>query len=172
MHCQHSIVRIDPQFAAVDQQNLNILMRGRQVVTIKTALVPADPPYWSVLIFTDEARQPEERQPEPHRPAPPPPARPAETGEITEEHLTPAQHEIYEKLRAWRLRRADELGLPQYVVAHNKTLLHIAWRHTQLRSADDLLAVPQFGRRKADRYGAEILQILAAAHEDDLFGEG
>lgn len=172
MHCHHSIIRIDPQFAAVDQQNLNVLLRGRQVVTIKTALVPAEPPYWSVLVFTDEPRQPEKRQPEERQPAPPPPPAPAaDPAEISEESLTPAQHELYEQLRAWRLRRADALGLPQYVVAHNKTLLHIAQRHTQIRSADDLLTIPQFGSRKAAKYGAEIIQIIAAAREDDLFGE-
>lgn len=166
MHCHHSIIRIDPQLVAVDLQNLNVLMRGRRVVTIQTALVQADPPYWSALIFTEEARQPEARQP-----AAPPPAPPAAPAEITEERLTPAQHEVYAQLRAWRLRRAGELGLPQYVVAHNKTLLHIARRHTQIRGADDLLAIPQFGRRKAAAYGAEILQIIAAAREDDLFGD-
>lgn len=167
MHCHHSVIRIDPQFVAVDQQNLNVLMRSRQVVAIKTALVPAEPPYWSVLVFTEEARQPA-------APAPAPPAPPADLAELTEEALTPAQRQVYEQLRAWRTRRAEAEGLPQYVVAHNKTLLHIAQQHAQIAGVDDLLLIHQFRSRKARKYGAEILQIIAEARKgrgDDLFEE-
>lgn len=64
---------------------------------------------------------------------------------------------LFERLRAWRLERAQEQKVPAYVVFTDATLTAIA----ESRPADDraLAAVPGVGRTKLDRYGADLLEL-------------
>ena len=86
-----------------------------------------------------------------------------EGGEASfEDRLAAARPEVtavYEALRAWRLARANETGVPAYVVFDNKTLLHIAERDPD--SPQRLLDVPGVGPTKLERYGDEVLELLA-----------
>jgi len=50
--------------------------------------------------------------------------------------------------------------VPAYVILHDKTLHELAARRPA--SADELLDVPGIGQAKAERYGAEVLEIVAA----------
>jgi ATP-dependent DNA helicase UvrD/PcrA len=68
---------------------------------------------------------------------------------------------LYAALKQWRLRRATEDELPAYVVFHNTTLAEIAGRRP--RDLAELGAVPGVGPTKLDRYGKEVLAVLAAA---------
>jgi len=63
-------------------------------------------------------------------------------------------------LRAWRTGRARADGVPAYVVAHDQTLAAIA----DLRPASlaALRRVRGMGPTKLDRYGEEILAVIAA----------
>jgi superfamily II DNA helicase RecQ len=63
-------------------------------------------------------------------------------------------------LRAWRSARAREDAVPAYVVAHDQTLAAIA----DLRpgSLAALRRVRGMGPTKLDRYGDEILAVIAA----------
>ncbi len=67
---------------------------------------------------------------------------------------------VFEALRAWRLGRAKADGVPAYVVFHDRTLEEIA----RLRPAgeDELATVPGIGAAKLERYGSEVLAVLAA----------
>jgi DNA helicase-2/ATP-dependent DNA helicase PcrA len=71
---------------------------------------------------------------------------------------------IFEALRAWRLEKARELGQPPYVIAHDTTLAAIA--EARPGSAEALWRVKGIGPAKADRYGAEILAVVARAAAD------
>jgi DNA helicase-2/ATP-dependent DNA helicase PcrA len=66
---------------------------------------------------------------------------------------------LVEELKAWRKTRAKEASVPAFVVFSDATLLAIAER----RPADDaaLLAIPGIGRSKLDRFGADVLAIVA-----------
>ena len=63
-------------------------------------------------------------------------------------------------LRAWRSRRAREDGVPAYVVAHDSTLAAIA--EARPASAAALRRVKGMGPTKLERYGGEILAVVAA----------
>ena len=65
------------------------------------------------------------------------------------------------ELRAWRARRAREDGVPAYVVLHDATLHELAARRP--RSPAELSAVRGLGPRKIERYGDELLDLLATA---------
>ncbi len=65
------------------------------------------------------------------------------------------------ELKAWRTRRAREDGVPAYVVLHDATLTELAARRPG--SAAELAAVKGLGPTKIDRYGDELLDLLATA---------
>jgi DNA helicase-2/ATP-dependent DNA helicase PcrA len=72
----------------------------------------------------------------------------------------PGDDPVMSALRAWRTARAREDGMPAYVVAHDQTLAAIAAAHPTSLAA--LRRVKGMGPAKLDRYGAEILDIVAA----------
>ena len=73
----------------------------------------------------------------------------------------PAPAPLVAELRAWRSRRAREDGVPAYVVLHDATLNELASRRPM--SPAELAAVKGLGPAKLDRYGDELLEVLATA---------
>jgi DNA helicase-2/ATP-dependent DNA helicase PcrA len=65
----------------------------------------------------------------------------------------------FETLKAWRLKRARADDVPAYLVFHNSTLEEIAGRRP--RSLAELGSVPGVGPAKLERYGEEVLAVLA-----------
>jgi DNA helicase II / ATP-dependent DNA helicase PcrA len=81
-------------------------------------------------------------------------------------HSAPAQPRVArdwtpagERLRAWRLERAREDGVPPYVVFHD-TVLH-AIADARPTSLGELSQVAGVGPAKLERYGSEVLALLA-----------
>jgi len=72
---------------------------------------------------------------------------------------TPADMTLVAELKAWRSRRAREDGVPAYVVLHDATLHELASRRPV--SSAELAGVKGFGPAKLDRYGDELLAVLA-----------
>jgi DNA helicase-2/ATP-dependent DNA helicase PcrA len=68
-----------------------------------------------------------------------------------------------ERLRAWRLERAREDGVPPYVIFHDSVLHAIA--DAAPRSLGELALVAGVGPAKLDRYGPAVLSLLAAPAE-------
>ncbi|MGI8708400.1 MAG: ATP-dependent DNA helicase UvrD2 [Actinomycetota bacterium] len=62
-------------------------------------------------------------------------------------------------LKKWRRDRAKEDGVPAFVVFHDSTLQEIASRSPE--SLDDLVTIPGIGPTKAERYGPQLLELLA-----------
>ncbi len=67
---------------------------------------------------------------------------------------------IFDALKQWRLERSREDEVPPYVVFHNTTLAEIAER--QPRSLAELALIPGIGPTKLERYGQDVLRVLAA----------
>ncbi|MGH3008558.1 MAG: ATP-dependent helicase [Gaiellaceae bacterium] len=63
-----------------------------------------------------------------------------------------------ERLRAWRLERAREDGVPPYVVFHDTVLHEIA--AAQPKSLGDLAQIAGVGPAKLERYGPDVLALL------------
>jgi DNA helicase-2/ATP-dependent DNA helicase PcrA len=66
---------------------------------------------------------------------------------------------LFERLRAWRAERAREQDVPAYVVFTDATLTALA--EVRPGTHAELLAVSGVGRAKLDRYGAEVLALVA-----------
>jgi ATP-dependent DNA helicase RecQ len=72
--------------------------------------------------------------------------------------LSPADAELLEALRAWRLRAAA--GKPAYTVAHNRTLEAIAASRPQ--EPDALARIHGIGPAFVSRHAAEVLDLIAS----------
>ncbi|MGW1077081.1 DNA helicase RecQ [Streptomyces sp. NPDC002537] len=66
---------------------------------------------------------------------------------------------VFEHLRAWRAATARELGLPAYVIFHDATLREIAT--VAPSSLEELATVGGVGESKLEKYGQQILDLLA-----------
>ncbi len=73
----------------------------------------------------------------------------------------PAAAPVVAELRAWRTRRSREDGVPAYVVLHDATLRELAARRPT--SPGELATVRGLGPTKLERYGEELLAVLATA---------
>ncbi len=74
--------------------------------------------------------------------------------------LTPEQADVFERLRAWRADEAKRQGVPGYVVFGDATLAALAVHRPG--SDDEMLAISGIGQVKLERYGAAVLEALAA----------
>ena len=78
--------------------------------------------------------------------------------EVEEKANTPADPELFERLRAWRTELARAQNLPPYIIAHDKALMALSG--AKPTTEKELLRVPGFGPKKAETYGADILKIV------------
>jgi len=127
-------------------------------------LVLADSSRAAPFVDEMEGRTPPRRE----RPAPPAPARIPARGQVDvpdAEDLTPADSNLFEALRAWRLERCRADGVPPYVVCHDRSLRAIA--SSRPTTVQALAACPGIGPNKLDRYGDEILSVV-----EDASGNG
>jgi DNA helicase-2/ATP-dependent DNA helicase PcrA len=67
---------------------------------------------------------------------------------------------LFEKLRDWRKRTADEASVPAFVVFTDATLTAIAVDHPSDMSS--LLKIPGIGQSKGERYGDGGVEVLRA----------
>ncbi len=67
--------------------------------------------------------------------------------------------DLFERLRTWRGEQAREASVPAYVVFTDATLTALA--EVRPSSQRELLAVSGIGRSKLERYGADVLAIVA-----------
>ena len=76
-----------------------------------------------------------------------------------ENTLTATEAALFDALRTWRADRARDQGVPAYVILHDRSLIELATRRPA--SAAELLGVAGIGQAKADRYGDDLLRLLA-----------
>lgn len=74
--------------------------------------------------------------------------------------LTEADAEFFERLRALRLRLAQEAAVPPYVIFHDATLAAMA--AARPATEEELLALPGIGEKKLATYGKAFLEEIAA----------
>lgn len=67
--------------------------------------------------------------------------------------------ELVDALKQWRRAKAKEEDVSAYIVLSNSVLLGIV--QVMPATMEELLCVKGFGPAKAEKYGAEILQVVA-----------
>jgi superfamily II DNA helicase RecQ len=157
MHCKSFVVRVAPPVSAADTDALTAFLGAVDVSAVHSALVAAEKPFWSVLVFFHERKA---------IAAPEPPLRQEPVGEPPPaEPLTPEEQAVLDQLKIWRRERARQEGVPVYVVAHNATLEHLAREAGRIHTVDDLAGIQRMRAGKAEKYGPELLELLQVARE-------
>ena len=73
------------------------------------------------------------------------------------EDLSPAAQQLEQALKGWRTTVAKKLGMPPFVVLHDRTLRAIA--HVRPTTPNQLQEISGMGPAKVDKYGQQILEI-------------
>lgn len=79
--------------------------------------------------------------------------------DYAESNLSNSEQAIFEKLRWWRVETAKAHNTAAFIIFHDSTLREIAKANP--RSMDDLRGVTGVGEKKLERYGAEIVALIA-----------
>lgn len=83
--------------------------------------------------------------------------------------LTEADVELFERLRALRLRLAQEAAVPPYVIFHDATLAAMAAARPV--TEEELLVLPGIGEKKLATYGKAFLEEIMAAPSESAEAE-
>lgn len=75
--------------------------------------------------------------------------------------LSPEERRLYERLRAWRLARAEAEGLLPYAVLNNREAAEVVRRMPRTLAA--LKEIRGIGEAKAAKFGRDLLDLLADA---------
>ena len=75
--------------------------------------------------------------------------------------LTPSAQVLEQALRGWRTTIAKKLGMPPFVVLHDRTVRSIAQTHPT--TPNELQQISGMGPTKVDKYGEQILEICASS---------
>jgi ATP-dependent DNA helicase PIF1 len=81
-----------------------------------------------------------------------------EADDTPEPEAIKADPKLLADLRTWRAKRAQEDGMPAYIVAHDKTLELLASQPPS--SLLELRTVKGFGPKKAETYGPDIIAVI------------
>lgn len=84
-------------------------------------------------------------------------------GESYKELLTENDWPLYKMLREWRTGHSKKEGIPPYIICNNMQLAKITLARPA--SLNALQEIDGIGRAKAEKYGKEILQIIASYGE-------
>ena len=75
----------------------------------------------------------------------------------------PEAEELATRLKAWRTEEAKRLGVPAFLVLHDRTLVAVA--NARPRTPNELLAIEGIGPAKAEKFGEAILGMCADSSE-------
>lgn len=67
---------------------------------------------------------------------------------------------LYRLLQQWRYEKSRDMGVPAYTILQTKALIGIA--NTRPENAEELLDIPYMGKIGCEKYGKEVLAIVAA----------
>ncbi|WP_345499867.1 DNA helicase RecQ [Nocardia callitridis] len=89
------------------------------------------------------------------------PARAARASKAAAAEMAASDVPVFDKLREWRAATAKEQGVPAYVVFHDATLREIA--ASKPSGLAGLGAINGIGENKLNKYGEQVLEVLADA---------
>lgn len=162
MKCKIFTIHLNEETRNLEEVKFNKFLEG--VTVGQTFAQVVNNEYWSILIFYDDAsaRPQTENYAETQiksQSAIPNPKSPIEPPEPVT--LNPQEEAIFAALREWRNERANQDGVPPYLIAHNDSLMQIA--KADIKSKEELVQIKGFGEKRAEKYGDEILRILSRA---------
>lgn len=120
------------------EEELTVFCMNRKVNLCKPEFFRCgDSAYWTVFIEYEDVVQGKVRR---------------------EEHLEGTDRLLFQRLREWRKEKAEEQGVPVFIIATNRLLMDIiTMKPTTL---EGLKEVRGFGKKKTGTYGEAIIGII------------
>ena len=87
----------------------------------------------------------------------------------TTETLSNTQQALLRKLKEWRKNKADQSGVPVFILATNIQLTQVATRLPT--SLEALRQIQGFGKKKIDQHGREILALVQPFVEKNVVAQ-
>lgn len=176
MKCETFKIQLQDETGNLSEMKLGKFLENLNVHQIFASVVNNE--FWSVLVFYDDNTSSIETPPPIQKQTSAPVnfdenftpkttvAKPAKLEAAPPEPivLNAEEEKIYGVLREWRNEKAGLDGLPPYMIAHNDSLMTMA--KTNPKTLDELIQIKGFGEKRAQKYGDELLQILAESKND------
>jgi len=132
-------LKFDPARGFIDEESVNKFLLSRKLLDMKKEFFLCEgTPYWSILIEYEEVLPPGER--------------------VKPPQLNEWQHLLLARLKEWRKAKAEEHGIPVYLVATNSELKSVVLSAPE--TLESLRAVRGFGSKKVEKYGKEIIDLV------------
>jgi len=127
-----------------DQKSLNDFLETIEFIKSDTHFVEGETNYWSVLVHYEDKKANPERK----------------IGDIQEQDLGPEGFDIYQELKRWRTKKAQDWNIASFMICHNSELLNAVV--SRPKTITDLRKIKGFGDLKIENHGEEILAIINA----------
>lgn len=123
----------------MDEEAVNKFLLSRRLLDMKKKFFKTDGiPFWSILVEYEEILPPEPSLKIPR--------------------MNEWQLLLLKKLKEWRKAKADENGIPPYLVATNGELKSVVLAAPETLEA--LKNIRGFGSKKVDKYGQDIIGLV------------
>jgi len=131
-----------------DQDEINLFFESVLVKKTSCQLISDEKEkYWSIIIFYDHKNSSEPKQ--------------SKTDKISftmDTALTEIEKKIFDAFKIWRQSKANELGLPSYMICSNTELITLV--KVKPDSIEGLARIKGFGEQKIAKYGDDIIALL------------
>ena len=77
--------------------------------------------------------------------------------------LNAAEQLLLKRLKEWRKQKAEEIGVPVYVICTNKQAVGLVKKAP--RTIEALKAVEGFGKKKIENFGGELIRLVVDFYE-------
>ncbi len=78
--------------------------------------------------------------------------------EISE--LSDAEKMLFDRLKQWRREKANDEGVPVYIIATNREIKDII--KAAPKNVEEISAIRGFGRKKVEKYGKDLVALIQA----------
>ena len=139
-----------------DDRALQEFIKDKEILSVASSFfVHEELPYWTVLV--------QYKQPSPIPLSTKISSTSSKKPEDVRHQIPEADQPLFESLRAWRAEKAKKEGVPPYVICTNQHLLQMILKRPHTLS--QLSIIEGFGANKIEKYGTEILALLAPTQE-------
>lgn len=138
-------VPFNPQTECFEDEDLRRFLTNKSVKSVRPEFFQVNGrAYWSVFLEYEVVLSEED-------------------GKAGEDGLDEPQRLLLTRLREWRKERAEKEGIPVFIIATNKELLAVVKQTPGTKEA--LRQIHGFGRKKIDKYGEPLLDIVKGFYE-------
>ncbi len=150
------ILYIDPETGQFDEEAMLGFQAGREILEVARELLNiGGMPAWAMMLSYRDR---------------PPPGSGAQgwgghpsAGRSSKVVIPAADKALYDALRAWRLKHAEQIGKPVYSLLTNRQLAAIVAKRP--KDLGELRSLPGIGEARSKQYGEALLEIIRTFDE-------